>query len=405
MGLRALTLTIGLTLAGAVGAQTAFAPVAIVNDSPITYFDVEQRATILRLGGGPGGAELQGAALEQLIDDRLRVQAGAALEIDASGEEIAAAATELAQRQGLDRAGLVERIQRAGATEDALIDLLRAQVVWREVVNSRFLSRATPTEVELDQEIALAASGETRSFRLSEIAVPAPPGREATAKRQVETALRELQAGGAFATVARRYSRAPSAANGGDVGFIPETALPPNIADALSAIQPGQITGILEVPGGFSLFQLTDVRVERGGLEQDAQLSLVRVMVPLDQNADDDEVAAARAQARELGENSEACIGQGVVTSDAVMERIPKSPLVQLPNSVQDAVRLLGPQQASRPVRSDGSMDVFIVCDREGGVDGEARDRLRIQIRNTRLARLAEGYMQELRREAVIERR
>ena len=41
----------------------------------------------------------------------------------------------------------------------------------------------------------------------------------------------------------------------------------------------------------------------------------------------------------------------------------------------------------------------------KGGVDGEARDRLRIQIRNTRLARLAEGYMQELRREAVIERR
>ena len=32
-------------------AQTAFAPVAVVNDDVITYYDVDQRARILQLSG------------------------------------------------------------------------------------------------------------------------------------------------------------------------------------------------------------------------------------------------------------------------------------------------------------------------------------------------------------------
>ena len=39
------------------------------------------------------------------------------------------------------------------------------------------------------------------------------------------------------------------------------------------------------------------------------------------------------------------------------------------------------------------------------GVDAEVRNTLREQIRVRRLSRLAEGYLQDLRREAVIERR
>ena len=67
--------------------------------------------------------------------------------------------------------------------------------------------------------------------------------------------------------------------------------------------------------------------------------------------------------------------------------------------------QLLQAGQASRPVVTDGRTDVFVVCDREGGVDAEVRNQLREQIRVRRLSRLAEGYLQDLRRDAVIERR
>ena len=42
-----LTIIGALLGAGAAMAQTAFAPAAIVNDDPITYYEIEQRALIL----------------------------------------------------------------------------------------------------------------------------------------------------------------------------------------------------------------------------------------------------------------------------------------------------------------------------------------------------------------------
>lgn len=401
----ALTWFLALILsAGAAIAQTAFAPAIIVNDDPITYYDIQQRAKILEIGGAPVGPETNAVAAEQLIDDRLRLQAGRRLQITASGDEIAEAATELASRQGLDRAGLVERVVRFGGSEEALIDLLRSQVIWRKVVAARFGSRAAPSEAELDQELALAAADKTRSFNLSEIIIVGDAG-EAEVQRKLEAALSALDSGQSFEDVARRFSESPSATEGGAIGWVPENSIPANITAALTDIQPGTITAPLPVPGAVTLFRLNDRRVDASPLASDAQFSLVRLMVPLDENADDEAVAAARAEARKLSESSRGCDALPELSEEAAMERIPRSPLIEFPTSVQDAIRLLGPQQASRPVRNRGSMDVFVVCDRQGGVDQAVRDQLRGQIMERRLNRFSDGHLQELRRQAVIERR
>lgn len=220
-----------LAFAVAAAAQTAFAPAVIVNDDIITYYDVGQRAKLLQLSGAQPGPQLNSAAVEQLIDDRLRAQAGRRAGLSADPEELSAAIEEFAQRFNLDGAGFLAKTRSAGIDRQALDSFLGSQVVWRELVNARFGARATPSEVELDQEIALAAASQTKSYRISEIAIPAGPGQEAEARAALERIMRELRRGADFATLARRYSRAPSAANGGDVGWVPDSMLPRSGAD------------------------------------------------------------------------------------------------------------------------------------------------------------------------------
>ena len=137
---------------------------------------------------------------------------------------------------------------------------------------------------------------------------------------------------------------------------------------------------------------------------QPAAVSMVRLAVPLPDDASAEEVAEARQKAAELAGGAQSCTGLPDL-NDARAETITTRPLTDLPTNVQGAVQLLLPNQASRPVRSAGSMDVFVMCERTGGADAQARQQLAEQIRSTRLARFAEGYLQELRREAVIERR
>ena len=71
-------------------AQSAFRPVAVVNDSAITGFDLEQRAQILAALGfrAADPQRVRQEAMERLIEDRLKMQEGARRGITPSEEEI-----------------------------------------------------------------------------------------------------------------------------------------------------------------------------------------------------------------------------------------------------------------------------------------------------------------------------
>ncbi|MFN3260667.1 MAG: peptidylprolyl isomerase [Pikeienuella sp.] len=388
-------------LAPGAGAQTAFAPAVVVNDDIITWYDIEQRARLLQVNGAEGGPRLNAAALEQLIDDRLRLQAGERFNLSASPQEVESGRAEFAGRIGVDQSTLTQRMSSLDVAPGALDSFVESQIVWRKLVNGRFANRATPTEVELDQEIAIAASGTTRSFRLSELAIPSGPGQEAAARGEVERVLDALSRGQDFAALARRFSRAPSAANGGDVGWVPETVLPPGLAEIIAATPPGGVTQPIETPGAISLYRVEDTRSETPPWARETEMSLRRVMVPIGEGGED----AARAQAEEIRAQTQGCGDIGGPAAEAVVEPIDAKLVSTLPGPVRDVVRLLQSGQASRPVTSESSVDIFVVCSRTGGVDDATRAQLREQIRDQRLARLAEGYLQELRREAVIERR
>ncbi|QIE54865.1 hypothetical protein G5B40_05020 [Pikeienuella piscinae] len=393
-----------LAFAVAAAAQTAFAPAVIVNDDIITYYDVGQRAKLLQLSGAQPGPQLNSAAVEQLIDDRLRAQAGRRAGLSADPEELSAAIEEFAQRFNLDGAGFLAKTRSAGIDRQALDSFLGSQVVWRELVNARFGARATPSEVELDQEIALAAASQTKSYRISEIAIPAGPGQEAEARAALERIMRELRRGADFATLARRYSRAPSAANGGDVGWVPDSMLPPDLAQIMANTPPGGVTPPVAAPGGVSIYRVGDTRDEVPPWARESEVTLRRIAVPLD-GSGQDATAAAMATAEDLKAQANGCGSLPELGGRATVESIDRKLVSALPGPVRDAVQLLQSGQASRPVAANDSVDIFIVCERSGGVDEETRAQLRDQIRTRRLTRLAEGFLQDLRREAVIERR
>lgn len=399
----AIGLTV-LALTGGAAAQTAFAPAVVVNNDIVTYYDIEQRARLLQINGAAAGPQLNRAALEQLIDDRLRAQAGERFSLAVSEEELNEGRAEFAGRIGIDPAELGARMDRLGVASATLESFLSAQIVWRKLVNGRYGSRATPTEVELDQEIAIAASGRTRSFRLQEIAIPSGQGQEEAARAEMGRVLEALNRGQEFTALARRFSRAASAANGGDVGWVPETIMPPGLAEVIAATPPGGVSSPVETPGAILLYRVLDTRAETPPWAQSAEMSLQRVIVPIEGEGES-ATAAAVAQAEVIRSEAGGCGDVGAAAAEAVVESIDSKLVNALPGPVQDAVRLLQSGQASRPVRSDTSVDVFIVCSRSGGVDEATRSQLREQIRTQRLTRLAEGFLQDLRREAVIERR
>ncbi len=388
-------MAIALSL-GAAGAQTRFEPAAVVNDSVVTRFDVEQRIRLL--GGRPQDGELREAALDQLIDDRLKMEAARRAGVTPSESAIRDAVENYAAQRNVDVSQLEQGLGRAGVSLSALEDALAPQLAWVEVVRRRFGARAEPTQAEIEQEAALAAAGQARSFRLSEIAVPVAGRSEAAVRAQAERLVADLRRGADFAATARRASASPSAAQGGDIGWVPETALPLAAVDAINAAAVGGVTNPIPVPGGLLILRVHERRTETLGADSRQTVTLISAQAS---GAD----AAQRLAAAMGGVQGCAAAADAAEAAGLAVQRGEPTDVSALSPLVREAVTDLPVGGVSAPVTAQGAAAVFVVCARDAGLSPQAREALGLEIRQRRLVGFADSYLQELRSEAVIELR
>jgi peptidyl-prolyl cis-trans isomerase SurA len=262
----AIGLAVALLSATPAPAQTMFRPVAVVNDSAITGFDLAQRAQILvALGFKATNPEaLRAESLDRLVEDRLKLQEGTRLGLSASAENLAAGIEEFAKRTGLSVDEFRVAMSTQGITEQALNDMVGSEIVWSQVVRRRFSRRVEPGEAEIDAEIALLQARTGVSYRIAEIGLPANDGGRGPAETQAlaEKIYASLSQGGDFDAAVRTYSRAPSAARGGEVGWVPNDRLPPQLAEMLGDLAPGGVTQPFPGSGGLSILKLLEKRID-----------------------------------------------------------------------------------------------------------------------------------------------
>jgi len=78
------------------------------------------------------------------------------------------------------------------------------------------------------------------------------------AKDKIETIREKLAAGEDFATVAKAFSEGPSSVNGGDLGYFDRKKMVKPFSDAAFALEPGQISDIVETRFGYHLIKVID---------------------------------------------------------------------------------------------------------------------------------------------------
>ena len=73
------------------------------------------------------------------------------------------------------------------------------------------------------------------------------------ARARIDAAAARINAGEPFADVAREVSDGPAAAVGGALGVVTPGQFLPPFEDALFALEPGQVSGVVETAYGFHL--------------------------------------------------------------------------------------------------------------------------------------------------------
>jgi peptidyl-prolyl cis-trans isomerase SurA len=77
-------------------------------------------------------------------------------------------------------------------------------------------------------------------------------------KKKADDALVAVRRGDDFGEVAQLYSDAPTAANGGDLGFFEKGQLSEQLEESLSKLEKGQVSDVLTMPYGFLILRVED---------------------------------------------------------------------------------------------------------------------------------------------------
>jgi len=247
-----------LALGHPVLAQNPFAPALMINDSVITRYDIDQRIRLIEALGASG--DLRKLAVQQLTEDRVKLQAADAMEIELPEGAIEAGIDEFATSRGLTLDDVQLALDARDIDQQTLNDFVESGLLWREVVGTRFRARATPTDADLDAALEIAANTPQEMLTLAEIALPYAELGQPETDALAERIYRQAAGGADFGALARQYSRSGTAERDGVLDPVPATNLPPAFRTQVLLLRPGQVTRPLPIAGGVAIIRLVSIR-------------------------------------------------------------------------------------------------------------------------------------------------
>lgn len=121
---------------GSVMAPASAQVVVIANGSPITELDIRQRIKLI--GTSSQKTATRQEAINELIDDRLKVAKGKVYGLEVGDDEINSAFNSMAARQNISPAQFAQALERAGMSANAVKSRIRAEMTWNQLVRGKF---------------------------------------------------------------------------------------------------------------------------------------------------------------------------------------------------------------------------------------------------------------------------
>jgi peptidyl-prolyl cis-trans isomerase SurA len=136
--------------------------VALVGGEPITASDIAQRTRLVQLSTQKTPSRQE--VLDELIDDKLKVQLSKRYIADVPKREIDSAYASIARRTGMTPAQFTELMKKSGISVDALKSRLHADFVWSQIVRGKFQSSLQVGEKEVAVKLQASNKEEAANY-------------------------------------------------------------------------------------------------------------------------------------------------------------------------------------------------------------------------------------------------
>ncbi|MCW5772201.1 MAG: peptidylprolyl isomerase [Rhodospirillaceae bacterium] len=386
--------------------------VAIVNRDAITRYDLEQRLKLVGLGsripqGGEARQRLIDDVLRSMINERLQLQEATRQSIQVTDKEVEEQVSGIEQRNRMPRGGLAKALRQRGIDPRTFEDQVRSSIAWSKVVQRDILPQIRVSDAEVQTVLnRLRANKDKLQYRVQEIFLAVEsPAQQGKVLQTANTILGHLRSGASFELLARQFSQTGTASAGGDLGFLFEGQMEPEIEKVVKQMKTGQVAGPIRGVGGYYIVRLADRR-SFGGRNPDlkaiavarATIAVPAKSTPAQRKALEEKLVKATVGAQTcdaLIKAAQASGGGGQLVREVVLDQ-------QRPQ-IRTLIAPLKINQKSRPFFEGGIVSIYMRCpDNEAGQPPDEK-AVREALMRQKLGAFADRYLKELRRSAYVD--
>ncbi len=398
--------------------------VAVAGDDVITLGELRDKArelvTELRRrnpASMPSENQIVNKALDELILEKLQLAEARRLGITADPETVDKAIRRIAENNQLSVDQLRQALAAEGMDFRKFRERIRDKIIISRLINREVTNRIQVTKSEIDQYLAREANAPDakREVHLLHILVATPDGASpeqiAKAEAKAREARRRLDAGEDFASVAREFSDARNALQGGDLGWASLGQLTPAIAELVSKAREGEVIGPFRSGAGFHLLKVAGFRGGKRAERKIVPQTHVRhILIRTDEVTSDADARQRLEQLRQRILNGEDFAALARSHSQDPGSAIKGgdlgwvNPGTMVPD-FEEVMNATPEGQVSKPFRTRFGWHILQVLGRRQHDETEEARRLAAKkaIRDRKAREATEQYLRRLRDEAYVE--
>lgn len=231
----------------------------IVDNQPVTSYDIQRRAAFLRLQNRRGN--LDQLAAEEMIDQTLRNAEIRRLRINVGDDQVNSSYERFARSNNMSASQMDQILNQAGVTRTHFREFIRTQMGWGQVLAARARS-AAPSEQDVVQRMLQQGGDKPTSteYMLQQVifVVPAAErGARLGARKREAEAMRQRFRG---CDSTREFARGLLDVTVRDLGRLLAPELDPAWADQIGATRAGSATPVRETERGVEFIGVCSAR-------------------------------------------------------------------------------------------------------------------------------------------------
>jgi peptidyl-prolyl cis-trans isomerase SurA len=402
-----------------------------VNDISISDYELDQRVAFAAAVSGykPSAEDLKrirAEVLDRLEEEKIQLLEARRRKITVSPVEVNQRIEEFLKDNNSTMEQLKSVLASAGASIETLRNQQIASIAWQKTLQSEFQSDVVVSPAQIDDAYRRAVEGANKPhYRVSEIFLAVDrPEDDAKVKANIEDIEKKVRGGGQFRVLARQFSRNPSATAGGDIGWVYDGQIDPELNAVVAKLKPGELAAPVRGRGGWYLLGLQD-RQEPVGTDVNVveapkvtyppgTLPLSHLLLPLPPNTPKEMIENTMKAAMQVRQVSETCAGLEKISQDPILKgsqftNMGNFKLSDLSPEIQKALAETKSGEAAMPVLLENGVNIFMRCDDRPPPPRQVfklptRQEIENRLFNEQIAALARRFMRDLKRDTSIER-